>query len=67
MTPATRDVVPQHDVLLRRGLRLDYATLGWNVAGTVVCVAAALSAGSIALAAFGQDSLIEILASTVVI
>ena len=53
--------------LLRRGLHLEYTTLTWNVVGTVVCLAAALSASSIALAAFGLDSLVEILASAVVI
>jgi divalent metal cation (Fe/Co/Zn/Cd) transporter len=53
--------------LLRRGLALEYATLGWNVVGTVVVIVAALAAGSVALAGFGLDSLIEIGASTVVI
>jgi divalent metal cation (Fe/Co/Zn/Cd) transporter len=53
--------------LLRRGLALEYATLGWNVVGTVVVITAALAAGSVALAGFGLDSLIEIGASTVVI
>jgi divalent metal cation (Fe/Co/Zn/Cd) transporter len=53
--------------LLIRGLRLEYATLAWNVVGTVVVVAAAIAAGSIALAGFGLDSLIEIFASLVVI
>jgi divalent metal cation (Fe/Co/Zn/Cd) transporter len=56
----------QHQ-LLRRGLWLEYATLGWNVVGVVVLAIAALMAGSIALAGFGLDSLIEIGASTVVI
>ena len=58
-TPAT--------ALLRRGLRLEFATLGWNVAGTVVLVLLALRAGSPALAGFGFDSLIEIGASLVVV
>jgi divalent metal cation (Fe/Co/Zn/Cd) transporter len=53
--------------LLRRGLLLEYATLGWNVVGTVVVIAAALAARSIALAGFGLDSLIEIFASDVVV
>ena len=53
--------------LLRRGLALEYATLSWNVIGTIVVIAAALAAGSVALAGFGLDSLIEIGASTVVI
>jgi len=38
--------------LRRRGLRLEYLTLGWNVVGTVVVTLAALAARSIALAGF---------------
>jgi divalent metal cation (Fe/Co/Zn/Cd) transporter len=55
------------DRLLRRGLWLEYATLGWNVVGVGVLAVAALAAQSVALAGFGLDSLIEILASTVVV
>lgn len=53
--------------LLRRGRRLEYATLGWNVAGVVVLAVAAVRAGSVALAGFGLDSVVEIGASTVVL
>jgi divalent metal cation (Fe/Co/Zn/Cd) transporter len=53
--------------LLLRGLRLEYATLAWNVVGSVVVLGAAVAARSVALAGFGLDSLIEILASTVVV
>ena len=53
--------------LLRRGLALEYTTLGWNVVGTVIVVSAALGAHSVALAGFGIDSLIEIFASLVVV
>jgi divalent metal cation (Fe/Co/Zn/Cd) transporter len=52
---------------LRCGFALEYATLGWNVAGIVVLAIAAIAARSVALAGFGLDSLIEIGASTVVI
>ena len=52
---------------LKRGLYLEYATLGWNVVGTAFVITAAISAGSVALAGFGIDSLIEILASLVVV
>jgi divalent metal cation (Fe/Co/Zn/Cd) transporter len=54
-------------VLLQRGLRLEYATLGWNVVGCTIVLAAAVAAGSVALAGFGIDSVIEIVASTVVV
>ena len=58
---------PRSSDLLRRGLLLEYTTLAWNVVGTVVIVAAAVKAGSVALAGFGLDSLIEIFASMIVI
>lgn len=53
--------------LLRRGFALEYATLGWNVAGIIVLAFAAIAARSVALAGFGLDSLIEIGASAVVL
>jgi hypothetical protein len=53
--------------LVKRGYALEWATLGWNVAGVVVLTVAAVTARSVALAGFGLDSLIEIGASTVVI
>lgn len=53
--------------LLRRGLLLEYVTLGWNILGVVVLAIAAITSGSLALAAFGVDSLIEIVASAVVV
>lgn len=58
---------PERKALLRRGFALEYATLGWNVAGIVVLATAAIAARSVALAGFALDSLIEIGASTVVI
>jgi divalent metal cation (Fe/Co/Zn/Cd) transporter len=60
-------VSPIERRLLRQGLLLEYATLTWNVAGTAVLCVAAVGARSVALAGFGVDSLIEILASTVVV
>ncbi len=53
--------------LLRRGLLLEYLTLTWNVAGAVILAIAAVASGSLALAGFGVDSLIEIVASGVVV
>ena len=53
--------------LLRRGLLLEYATLAWNVVGTVIVAAAAIRASSVALAGFGLDLLIEIFASVIVV
>lgn len=53
--------------LRRRGFILEGITLGWNVIGVGVLAVASITAGSVALAGFGLDSLIEIGASTVVI
>jgi len=53
--------------LIKRGVRLEVATLAWNVIGVVILAYAALAARSIALAGFGLDSVIEIGASTVVL
>lgn len=53
--------------LLKRGLTLEYLTLGWNVVGAGIIIAAAVKAHSVALAGFGLDSLIEIFASVIVV
>ena len=53
--------------LIRRGLLLEYFTLGWNVVGVIIVVTAAYMARSVALAGFGLDSLIEIFASIIVV
>lgn len=55
------------DRLRQRGLRLEYTTLAWNVVGSALVLAAAVAARSVALAGFGLDSLIEIVASLVVV
>jgi divalent metal cation (Fe/Co/Zn/Cd) transporter len=43
----------------RKGRRLEYFTLGWNLTEAVVGIGAGLIAGSIALIGFGVDSIIE--------
>lgn len=67
MKRASKQNVTNDAGLRRRGFLLEYITLGWNVVGTVVVIAAAVLARSVALAGFGLDSLVEIGASTVVI
>lgn len=57
----------QRHLLLGRGVWLEYATLLWNVVGSVLVISAAVGAASAALAGFGLDSLIEIFASVVVV
>ena len=56
-----------NDSLLRRGLYLEYITLAWNIIGSGLVLAVAVSTGSVAFAGFGIDSLIEIFASIVVV
>jgi divalent metal cation (Fe/Co/Zn/Cd) transporter len=53
--------------LQRRALRLEYATIAWNVGEAILTITLGLMAGSLALVGFGLDSLIEIFASLVVI
>lgn len=57
----------RYAALVRRGLLLEYTTLGWNVVGITVLAWSAIAARSVALAGFGLDSLIEIGASIVVV
>jgi divalent metal cation (Fe/Co/Zn/Cd) transporter len=45
--------------VLRRALRLEYLTVGWNLAEGAIAVSAALAAGSVALLGFGIDSFVE--------
>jgi divalent metal cation (Fe/Co/Zn/Cd) transporter len=45
--------------LLRRALRLEWLTVGWNLLEGLIAVAAALAAGSVALLGFGIDSFVE--------
>lgn len=52
--------------LVHRGVRLEWATLGWNVIEIGFLIAAAVAARSVCLAGFALDSGIEIFASVVV-
>jgi divalent metal cation (Fe/Co/Zn/Cd) transporter len=53
--------------LVRRGLVLTYATLGYNCLEGLIAVGAGLAAGSIALVGFGLDSMIEVSAGVAAI
>jgi cation diffusion facilitator family transporter len=53
--------------LLRRGLQLEYLTVGWNIAEGLIAVGAGLAAGSIALIGFGVDSFVETISGLVLI
>jgi divalent metal cation (Fe/Co/Zn/Cd) transporter len=50
---------------VRRGLRLEMLTIGWMLIEAAVALAAALAARSVLLAAFGFDSVVELLSGVV--
>jgi divalent metal cation (Fe/Co/Zn/Cd) transporter len=52
---------------MRRGIRLEWATTAWNAMEVFVTVSLGVASGSLALVAFGLDSMIEVFASMVVI
>ena len=49
--------------LVRRGLALNWLTIGYNVVEAVVAIGAGVVSGSVALLGFGLDSVIEVTAS----
>jgi divalent metal cation (Fe/Co/Zn/Cd) transporter len=53
--------------LQRRAIRLEFATIVWNVGEAVFTIGLGLAVGSLALIGFGTDSLIEVFASSVVV
>lgn len=52
------------ELLVRRGNRLTWATLGYNSLEAVLSIGAGIAAGSVALIGFGVDSVIELSSST---
>jgi divalent metal cation (Fe/Co/Zn/Cd) transporter len=61
------DLSPDHDALLARGRRLQLATIAWNLMEIGVTIGLGIAAGSLALVAFGLDSIVEVFASVVTI
>ena len=55
------------EALRKRGLRLAWFIVGWDIVEGTIAVTAGLLAGSIALIGFGIDSAIEVFAALVVI
>ena len=53
--------------LLRRGVRLEYLTVGWNIVEGIVAMAAGIAAGSVALIGFGIGSFVESISGSVLI
>jgi divalent metal cation (Fe/Co/Zn/Cd) transporter len=54
---------PGRSALVKRGLALNYLTIGYNVLEAIVALGAGFAAGSVALVGFGLDSVIEVTAS----
>ena len=67
MPEMTAAALGPRDVLVRRALRLEYLTVGWNLLEGVIAIAAALAAGSLALLGFGIDSFVESASGVVLI
>jgi divalent metal cation (Fe/Co/Zn/Cd) transporter len=53
--------------IARRGLSLEYFSIGWNVLEGLVAMVAGFIAGSISLVGFGIDSFIEVTSASVVL
>src|SRR5260370_32770031 len=53
--------------LIRQAFRLEWITIAWMVVEAAVAIGSGLRAGSIALLAFGTDSLIELVSAAVLI
>ena len=58
---------PARDDLMRRARLLAWGGNGWHVVEFAIAVAAGIAASSVALIAFGVDSLIELLAGGVIV
>jgi len=57
----------EREALVRRGLRLEYITLSYNVVEAIVSIAAGAVAGSIALIGFGVDAVIESISGSIML
>jgi divalent metal cation (Fe/Co/Zn/Cd) transporter len=61
------DVNRERADLQALAVRLEYATIAWNIGEAVITITLGVAASSIALIGFGTDSLIEVFASSVVV
>lgn len=59
--------IPEHPMLLREVARLQWITIGWMTLECAGSMIAAARAHSVALLAFGSDSLIELFSAVVVL
>lgn len=68
MTTAAADIrKASRPQLLRRGVKLEYFTVGYNAAEAAIAITAGIAAGSVALVGFGLDSFIEIAAGATIL
>jgi divalent metal cation (Fe/Co/Zn/Cd) transporter len=65
MTASPELIAARHSVV-RRGILLSYATIGYNSLEAIGSLIAGLLSGSVALVGFGVDSVIEVIASVAV-
>jgi divalent metal cation (Fe/Co/Zn/Cd) transporter len=56
-------VISDREALVRKGLRLSYATILYNLLEAIAAISAGILAGSIALLGFGLDSAVEVASS----
>ena len=59
--------VNDREGLLRRTLRLEWLTVGWNTVEGLIAMGAAVVAGSVALLGFGLDSIVETASGVVIL
>jgi cation diffusion facilitator family transporter len=64
---STSATIRDRAAFVRRGLRLEYLTLGWNSLEALLAVGAGIMAGSIALVGFGFDSVVECASGAVLV
>lgn len=67
LSGAAQLVVRTRPELLRRGIRLEWLTVTWNIGEGLIAVAAGLLAGSPALVGFGVDSGVETISGAVLL
>jgi hypothetical protein len=53
--------------IVRRGQKLEYFTIAWNLLAGLVAVVAGVIAGSISLVGFGVDSFIEVTSGAILL
>jgi divalent metal cation (Fe/Co/Zn/Cd) transporter len=67
MAAIDQAVTSDRPATIGQAFRLQYLTLAWMAIEALVAIAAAMTAGSLALLAFGIDSLIELASALVVV